>query len=123
MDSKLRALSRAVRLIRQEVNHEMPIQQVAMLLEVSLNEGITMSDLGRSLKMSQGSVSKNCKLLSQFIDDGELRGFGLLSTEQDLAERRRFIVHTTSKGKEFLRRLADALDFGVSNGITKGAAA
>ena len=94
-----------------------------MLLEVSLNEGISMSDLGRSLKMGQGSVSKNVKLLSQFIDEGELRGFGLLSTEQDLAERRRFIVHTTGKGKEFLKRLADALSFVVSNRIGKEDAA
>jgi DNA-binding MarR family transcriptional regulator len=94
-----------------------------MLLEVSLLEGISMSDLGRSLNMGQGSVSKNVKLLSQFIDDGQLRGFGLLSTEQDLAERRRFIVHTTGKGKAFLGKLSNVLDFATTNGIEKGEAA
>lgn len=126
MDSKLRSLSRAVRLIRQEVNHELPIQQLAMLLEVSLNEGVSMSELSRSLKMGQGSVSKNVKLMSQFIDAGVLKGFGLLSTSQDLAERRRFIVNTTAKGRDFLQRLAGLLnqsDFRVSNGIREEAVA
>lgn len=115
MDSKLRAFSRAIRLLRQEVNHEMPIQQVAMLLEVSLNEGVSMSALGRSLKMGQGSVSKNVKLMSQFIDEGQLKGFGLLSTDQDLAERRRRLVYTTSKGKTFLEKLVGTLDFMTIN--------
>jgi DNA-binding MarR family transcriptional regulator len=93
----------------------MPIQQLAMLLEVSLNEGVSMPDLGRGLKMGQGSVSKNVKLMSKFMDGDELKGLGLLYTEQDLHERRRFVVHTTPKGQEFLRRLSSLLDFGESN--------
>lgn len=123
MDTKLRSLRNTVRIVRKEVNHELPIQQLAMLLEVSLNEGVSMSELGRCLNMGQGSVSKNVKLLSQFIDGGELKGFGLLSAEQDMAERRRFIVHTTAKGKAFLAKLAETLDFMKNNRMGKEVAA
>ena len=123
MDRGILALSRAVGIIRADLNHELPIQQLAVLLEVARNEGIPMPTLGQKLNMGQGSVSKNVKLMSQFIDNGQLKGFGLLSTEQDMYERRRFIVHTTEKGKQFIARLAAVLSFPPNNGIGKEEAA
>jgi DNA-binding MarR family transcriptional regulator len=110
MDRGLLALRRVVRIIRTDLSHELPVQQLALLLEVAGNEGIGMPDLSRALKMGQGSVSKNVKLMSKYIEDGQMRGFGLLATEQDLQERRRFVVYTTPKGKEFMNKLAEALE-------------
>ena len=108
MDRRLRALSRAVRIIRTQLNHELPIQQLALLLEVHLNEGISMPELSKKLNMGQGSVSKNIKLMSRYIEGGELRGYDLLSTEQDIQERRRFIVSTTEKGERLLASITEA---------------
>lgn len=111
IDQTVLSLSRAVRIIRTDLNHELPIQQLAMLLEVSLKEGITMTDLGQALNMGQGSVSKNVKLMSRYLKNEELKGFDLLSTEQDLRERRRFVVHTTPRGKELIEKLSNACNF------------
>jgi len=108
MDRRLRALSRTVRIIRTQLNHELPIQQLALLLEVHLNEGISMPELSKKLNMGQGSVSKNVKLMSRYIEGGELRGYDLLSTEQDLQERRRFVVRTTEKAERLLASITDA---------------
>lgn len=111
MDQTVSSLSRAVRIIRTEINHELPIQQLALLLEVSLNEGITMSGLAQALNMGQASVSKNVKLMSRYITDGELKGYNLLRTEQDLQERRRFDVFTTPSGKMLIEKLSLACNF------------
>lgn len=69
-----------------------------------------MSDLCRGLNMGQGSVSKNVKMMSQWMEGNELKGYGLIRTEQDLKERRRFNVVLTPKGEKLLQDICASID-------------
>lgn len=106
MDRKaVRALRNGFTFIRDRLNPEMPVQQLALLMEVICEDGITMPELSKRLKMSPASVSKNVRMLSRFIDKGELKGYDLLRAEPHLEERRKFAVYPTNNGIKFVEDL------------------
>jgi DNA-binding MarR family transcriptional regulator len=83
-----------------------------LLLAVAETPGITMTELIRTLDMSQGAVSRNVKLLSLFIErvDGTAvaRGAGLLRTEP-VGEGRSLAVYLTEKGEDLVREVVGAV--------------
>lgn len=115
MERHLKRLVRVLAFIRQRISPDMPCQQLALFLSVALEDGITMADLGKRLEMSQGSVSKNVRMLSRYLESGQLRGYDLVKAEQDLAERRRFVVNLTPKGREVAKQIAALFHDGGEN--------
>lgn len=85
-------LSDVITCLRTELNKELPIQHIALLLEVVQQPGISMQLLMGRLDMPQGSVSRNVKLLST-----PGRDYELLHTEQDLVNRKQVVVFPTEK--------------------------
>lgn len=104
----------AVELLRSRVDREMPSQHIALLLTVAENPGITMPGLVRTLGMPQGTVSRNVKTLSQYVEwDGgvaRLRGRNLLRTEPALGGAKLLAVYLTNSGAALMRELAATIN-------------
>ena len=100
-------------LLRHRVHREMPLQHIALLLAVSEQPGITMPELMRVLDMPQGTVSRNVKTLSSYVDRTNVvalrKGYDLLRTQPDAANRRVLAVYLTSQGEVLIRDLARTL--------------
>lgn len=111
MDRRLKRLGSVVASVRTNINNEMPMQQLALLLLVAQagEEGITMPEAATKLDMGQTSISKNAKMLSQFAErigtKMVIRGYDLVETRPDLAERRRLCMRLTSKGREVIEKI------------------
>lgn len=102
-------LLQVVDLVRQMLNRNIPMQQLALFLRVAENPGISMTELSEQLGMPQGSVSRNVKLLTDQRKQGrESRsehGYGLLCTQQHAVNRHQLTVGLTRKGEEFVAEL------------------
>jgi len=110
LDSGLARLYDALSFIRETVGVDVPIQQVLILLLVGERKSdnpITMPEVGLKLQMTQGSVSRNIRMLSRFADTakGTFRGYDLISAAPDLFERRRLALRLTPKGEEVIKGL------------------
>lgn len=102
-----------VEILRKSIRKDMPSQQIALLLTVAENPGVSMPDLCEMLDMPQGTLSRNVKALSSYVDRSgriaEVRGQGLLFTEQCRANRHALAVFLTEKGLALIDELAEAI--------------
>ncbi len=109
MSHEIQRFAEAIRLVQKQTRRNVPAQQIQMFLLVGANPGITMPELGRALDMPQGTVSRNVKALSQYLEwvDGEQRrqGYGLLYAELDEVGSQTLAVYLTDAGKAVLRDL------------------
>lgn len=64
--------------LRTEVNSELPIQHLAILIEVARKDGITMPEISVNLNMPSGSLSRNIKILSRYMEKNEMKGYDLV---------------------------------------------
>lgn len=100
----------AMELLRKRVHKEMPIQHIVLLLTVAEHPGITMPELTATLEMPQGTVSRNVKVLSSYVEweDGvaRCRGRNLLRTLPDPDNRHVLAVHLTGRGEALIQELA-----------------
>ena len=128
--SDIDRIFKVVEHLRKNVNKDFPSQHVAIFLAVAQNPGITMPELIRQLDMPQGTLSRNVKLLSRFMEHengkSSLRGHDLLRTEPVPTGRHALAVYLTDKGEFLLRELQDILgeskpilrsDTGASNRV------
>lgn len=111
--NEINRIARVVEHLRKNVNKDLPSQHLAIFLAVAERPGITMPELIRQLDMPQGTLSRNVKLLSRFIDQegGKpvLRGHDLLRTSPVPTGRHALAVYLTDKGEFLLRELQDIL--------------
>ena len=111
MDMKIYNLERIVSVVRNLIDPELPIQQLALLLLVAEvgDEGITMPEACEKLGMGQTSVSKNAKVLSRYAEKRgrhmEIKGYALIESRPDLWERRRLRMTITPKGIDVLEKI------------------
>lgn len=90
------------------VDPEMPAQGAALFLYSAIYPGCTMTDLQKSLGMTQSSCSRNVSALSEW-HRLEKPGHGLLAATPDPMERRRKIVRLTEKGEQLAVSLTEAV--------------
>jgi DNA-binding MarR family transcriptional regulator len=102
-------LANVIRFVRKDLNAEMPIQQLAILIEIQKNEGVTMYELGRELGITPGSMSRNISALSLYIKKGEKKGLDLVTTRPDLNQRRRLACFLTDKGRNIMAEILDSM--------------
>lgn len=100
----------ALELLRKHVKKDMPSQHISLLLTVFQHPGATMPELCDLLEMPQGTLSRNVKALSSYIDrSGRIahaRGLGLLYTERDTNNHHARAVYLTEKGRSVVAELA-----------------
>lgn len=111
MDRKIIELRRIFSVVRDLIDPELPLQQLALLLLVAEagDEGITMPEACEKLGMGQTSVSKNAKMLSRYAEKHgehmEIKGYALIEARPDLWERRRLRMTITPKGIDVLEKI------------------
>lgn len=103
----------AMELLRKRVNKEMPSQHIALLLTVAQSPGITMPELVQALGMPQGTVSRNVKVLSNYVEHEKgvtrRKGRNLLRTQPDHENRQVLAVFLTGRGEALVEELARTL--------------
>ncbi|KAB7627695.1 winged helix DNA-binding protein [Alkalilimnicola sp. S0819] len=82
----------------------MPLQMAVAFMLIVNYEGLTMKELCERLGISQSSTSRNVAALSKYHRLNR-PGLDLVRATEDPMERRRKLVHLTSKG----RRVAESL--------------
>jgi len=114
---KMKEISRllaVMELLRKRISKSMPSQHIALFLAVAENPGITMPELMEFLDMPQGTVSRNVKLLSNYVEREagvtRRKGYNLLRTQPDPENRQILAVHMTGKGHALLKELAGTLN-------------
>jgi len=107
--SELTRVLKAVEMLRKRVHKAMPTQHLSLLLTVADNPGVTMPELGQLLDMPQGTVSRNVKVLSHYVEReaGSLqpKGRNLLRTQPDLHNPHCLAVYLTGRGEAVVEEL------------------
>ncbi|SHJ67336.1 DNA-binding transcriptional regulator, MarR family [Malonomonas rubra DSM 5091] len=104
MSKALNSSYKVIQIFRK-INTEMPSQQIAMFLRIASYEGVTLPELAEALNTTVASVSRNGKILSEYMEKGELKGYGLIGMRPDIRERRRLACFLTDKGRELVAEL------------------
>ncbi len=107
---EIHRLMKAIDAIRDD-EADMPTQQVQVFLAVALRPGITAADLGRSVGMSQSSVSRNTSALGKWHRLG-VPGMDYVEAIEDPTERRRKIHYLTTKGCQRMKAALEAMTDG-----------
>ncbi|AMV73348.1 MarR family transcriptional regulator [Desulfuromonas sp. DDH964] len=111
----------AMELLRRRVHREMPIQHIVLLLTVAENPGITMPELVTRLDMPQGTVSRNVKILSSYVEwengVARTRGRNLLRTLPDADNRHVLAVFLTGRGEALVQELGRTVGGSRSDGL------
>jgi len=111
MDATIERLSKCLSFVRNEINSDMALPQLAILLQVHMEEGITMVTLAKRLNMPQGSVSRNLKALGQWMEHGrDLKGYNLIDLKPDLYDRKRLACFLSPHGKEVCAKLIEIME-------------
>lgn len=107
--SDLAKMLRAVEMLRRRVHKAMPSQHLSLLLAVAERPGITMPELGRVLNMPQGTVSRNVKVLSHYVEREaggvQPKGRNLLRTQPDPGNPHCLAVYLTGRGEAVVEEL------------------
>lgn len=91
-----------VRYLRENVDRELPIQQLHILFEIAKNEGIDSLELKKRTNIPGGSLSRNIQRLECSHE--------LVEVRRDTRNRKRFCYHLTEKGREMLDSLGCMLE-------------
>lgn len=118
--SEISRMFAAIEFLRRRLSKGMPSQHVTLLLAVAENPGITMPELCRLLDMPQGTVSRNVKVLSHYVEregDSVLssRGHGLLRTQPDRLNSQALAVYLTGRGEALVQELGQILNTGKTS--------
>ena len=62
------------------------------------------------MNIHSGTVSRNLKTLSVYIEAGVRKGFDLVEMRPDLVERRKLVVFLTPKGESVIGNLKELLN-------------
>ena len=117
-DPRLILLRRTIVAVRESIDSDLPVQQLALFLLVaeSGEEGVTMPEAVSKLGMGQTSVSKNAKALSKYAETTSgvvsIKGHDLVAVAPDIHERRRLCMTLTPKGKAVLNTILSAIHIG-----------
>ncbi len=101
-------LLRAINVIRT-IDETIPIQQVALFLEIAINEGQTLSELQARIGLASSSTSRGVYALSAHTIRGK-QGLGLIDNPIDPNERRRKLHVLTAKGRRLARLMTEPLE-------------
>ena len=99
--------SRFVSLVRM-IDPELPIQTLAVFLDIAENPGTSIVDVARRLRMTNAATARNVSTLS---DRTWLKkpGLGLVYKEDDPQELRRKILTLTAKGVRLKQQIEATL--------------
>lgn len=96
----------------QKIDAEFPLQYFICLLHISLNEGLSVTNLAEETNLALSTVSRIVGALSQYRQNGQ--PYGLVEIHIPPTERRRKELRLTPKGRTLLQRIYKATASGAS---------
>ena len=91
----------------QKIDREFPLQYAVCLAEISMNEGLSLTQLAEKTGMALSTVSRIVGALSKHRQKGT--PFGMIKVQVSSAERRRKELYLTPKGKAIIHSIAEIL--------------
>jgi len=91
----------------QKIDREFPLQYAVCLAEISLNEGLSLTQLSEKTGMALSTVSRIIGALSKHRQKGT--PFGMITVKISTQERRRKELYLTPKGKAIINSIAEIL--------------
>ncbi len=88
----------------QKIDPEFPLQYAICLGEISLNEGLSVTQLSERTGLALSTVSRIVGALSQYRQMGE--PYELVNLEVSKIERRRKEIYLTPKGRTIINTIA-----------------
>lgn len=85
------------------LDSEFPIQHAISLGIISLNPGLSLTQLAEKTNLTLSTVSRIVGALSDHRANG--RPFGLIEVKLSKTERRKKELYLTKKGKDFLKQI------------------
>jgi DNA-binding MarR family transcriptional regulator len=91
----------------QKIDPEFPLQYAVCLVEIHLDEGLSLTHLAEKTGMALSTVSRIIGALSKHRQKGA--PYGLVKVAVSRAERRRKELSLTAKGKAIMHTLTEIL--------------
>lgn len=108
-----------LRIIRDKTGADLPASYVRVLLRIAEgdrnNKIPTMTDLATELGFSQGAISRACKYMGRWIDNGKEKGLNLIETRPDYINRKRLACSLSPEGQ----KLVEEIDAAIKNTVPK----
>lgn len=92
----------------QKIDPEFPLQYAVCLTVISLNEGISISELAKKTRLSVSTMSRIVGALSDTRQKGE--AYGLINVKVSATEKRRKEITLSTKGKIFIESLNELIE-------------
>lgn len=92
----------------QKINNEFPLQYALCLIHVSMDEGISLTNLSERAMMPLSTTSRIIGALSTNRQKG--KAYGLIQVRISASERRKKELYLTPKGKQTIDDLLCASD-------------
>jgi DNA-binding MarR family transcriptional regulator len=107
MGIQLKGLQKALRLIREEAP-ELPTQQLQVLVEIAMDEGLTSKDVEHRTGMTNSSGSRNVRALMTHAGEGR-EGYCWVESRVNPQDLRIKQLYLTPKGHILIDRLSELL--------------
>ncbi len=91
----------------QKIDSEFPLQYAICLIEISLEEGLSVTRLAEKTDLALSTVSRIVGALSQYRQNSQ--PYGLVEIRIPPEERRRKELYLTAKGRSLLQRIYKSL--------------
>ncbi len=90
------------------IDKEFPLQYLQCLIIISLEEGISFSDLSKEAKIGLSTTSR----IVHALGDKRQKGtpYHMVKVIQDPENKRRKMIYLTDKGEKFVNRIAAILN-------------
>lgn len=101
---ELKVVTEVLDYLRNQINNDIPIQQILILLTVAEKPGISQSELATIVGMSPSSISRSVRMLARYLErDNDIeKGYGLIETRPDLRIRSRQACFLTTLGRKVI---------------------
>lgn len=93
--------------VLQKIDNEFPLQYAICLCEVSMNEGISLTQLAEKTGMPLSTVSRIIGALSKYRQNGQ--AFNLIEVTISPSERRKKQLRLTVKGRGVINEIKTAI--------------
>jgi DNA-binding MarR family transcriptional regulator len=91
----------------QKVDSAFPLQYAICLTEISLDEGLSLTELAERCSLALSTTSRIVGALSSHRQSGD--AYGLVQVNICQRERRRKELYLTARGRSFINNISDIL--------------
>ena len=95
----------------RQIDSEFPLQYSICLAQISMEEGMSLTELSQKMGLGLSTVSRIVGALSKYRQNGN--PYGLIELKISPEERRKKAIYLTPKGRDVLAQIYKALDAGV----------